>query len=174
MPGPPPKDPARRQRRNARPELGLVHGGRGATSSDVELPGPRRTWRKATREDFEAFRSSPLAQTLVEADFPALLRLFDLRDEQTVALAAYRRQRVVEGSMGQPRLSPYADMLARLEKLVSPLEDRFGLTPLSRLRLGITLGDAARSLDDLARLDDDPLVAVDDEDDPRVIEGDLP
>lgn len=40
--------------------------------------------------------------------------------------------------MGQPVLSPWAAEIHRLESVISKLEDRFGLTPLARLRLGVS------------------------------------
>jgi hypothetical protein len=63
---------------------------------------------------------------------------------------------VVEGSQGQPVASPLFKVAMALDSEVRALEDRYGLTPAARLKLGIRLGEAARSLEDLARdLDDD-------------------
>lgn len=174
MPGPRAKPDARRQRANARPSLGIVKAG-GAGDLEVVFPPPRSAWIEQTTEDYRAYVASPLANLIAPADLPALLRLFDYRDELAVTMRRYTRRRVVEGSMGQPTLSPYAKMIAPLESAIAKLEDRFGLTPDSRLKLGITFGEAARTLDDLNDdLTDDERGDHDDEasgvdDDPRLV-----
>jgi P27 family predicted phage terminase small subunit len=61
--------------------------------------------------------------------------------------------RVVEGSQGQPRPNPLYKQVQEFQAEARQLEDRFGLSPMSRLRLGITFADAQASLDGLnARL----------------------
>jgi hypothetical protein len=65
--------------------------------------------------------------------------LFEYRHELADAQARYRAEPLVEGSTGQPVLSPFAAEVHRLEGVIAKLEDRFGLTPLARLRLGVTL-----------------------------------
>ena len=75
------------------------------------------------------------------------------------------------GSQGQPVLNPLGRQLSSSDAESRQLEDRFGLTPMARLRLGVQIGTAARSLDDLNRqLDHDD---QDKTEDPRlqVIEG---
>lgn len=71
-------------------------------------------------------------------DGPALRRLFDLRDRLVKALEALDAEPIVVGSTGQPTMSPWAAEVHRLEAAVSKLEDKFGLTPLARLKLGVT------------------------------------
>jgi hypothetical protein len=82
--------------------------------------------------------SSPLAGLVKPTDVPALRRLFDYRHQLIDAQRAYGEEPVAVGSMGQPVLSPYAAEIHRLEGVIVKLEDRFGLTPLARLRLGVT------------------------------------
>jgi P27 family predicted phage terminase small subunit len=61
--------------------------------------------------------------------------------------------RVVDGSQGQPRPNPLYKQVEAFQAEARQMEDRFGLSPLSRLRLGITFADAQASLDGLnARL----------------------
>jgi hypothetical protein len=55
----------------------------------------------------------------------------------------FRGERVVPGSMGQPRLNPLASRLKDLEATIRETEREFGMTPLSRLRSGIGVGQAA-------------------------------
>ena len=55
------------------------------------------------------------------------------------------------GSNNQPRLNPLAKRLSELEGFIRALEDRYGLSPQSRLRLGVEFASARRSLADIAR-----------------------
>lgn len=138
---PVPKRPDRRQRTNPT-GLGLVE-----VRPVVEPPTADPKWLAVTRAHYEAFWTSPNAALVLPADLPALRRLFAFRDEQERALRAYRAEPVWKGSKGQPVVSGFAEEYARLERLVAPLEDRFGLSPLARLKLGVQFGQAAESLD---------------------------
>jgi P27 family predicted phage terminase small subunit len=158
--GPPPKQPDRRQRRNERTAteragVGLV----ALPGGKVDPPPPPTGLLKATREDWSGFWESPLASLVVPADVPALRRLFALYDERLRAYQGYRRQRLAPGSMGQPTLNPLFGAMKGMDAEIRALEDRFGLSPIARLRLGVALGEAAKSLDELNRsldADDDP------------------
>jgi len=103
----------------------------------------------ASAADWARLWASPLASTFVESDLPALRRLFQLRDERTRSFRAAGRARLVAGSKGQPRLSPLLGYIAQLDAEIRALEDRFGLTPRARMALGISLGEAHRSLAEL-------------------------
>lgn len=83
------------------------------------------------------------------SDLPALHRLFGLYEERERAFRGMRRRRIVAGSTGQPSLNPLAKYLAYLDDGIRALEDRFGLTPMARLKLGIAVGEARRSLEEL-------------------------
>ncbi len=155
-----PKRPDRRQRTNAT-GLGLVE-----VAPTVEPPAADRKWLAVTKGQYAAFWASPTAALVLPADLPALRRLFAFRDAQERALRAYTAEPVWTGSKGQPVVSGFGAEYARIERLVAPLEDRFGLSPLARLRLGATFGAAAESLDAInAALtgddgpDDDPRLA---------------
>ncbi len=128
----------------------------------LAVPDPPSDWLVATKRTWSEFWSSPQAALVMEADLPAVERLFSYRDELSRSMAAFRKDRFVEGSKGQPRLNPLSDHVVRLERLIGPLEDRFGVTPLARLRLGVTFGQAHESLD--ALMDVSPY----DDDDPRL------
>ncbi|KKL73687.1 hypothetical protein LCGC14_2072380, partial [marine sediment metagenome] len=66
----------------------------------------------------------------------------------------------------QPVLHPMGKVMNDLEKDIRQLEDRYGLSPKARAQLGITIGTAQRTLEDLNRdLELDP------EGDPRVDEA---
>jgi P27 family predicted phage terminase small subunit len=105
-----------------------------------------------TVEAWDEFWTSPLAGVVIESsDFPSMVRLFELRDEYKRTLSAYRQERVVKGSQGQPVISPLFAAMNGLLKEVRALEDRFGLSPQARLRLSIELGEATDSLDKMNR-----------------------
>ncbi|MDQ3380557.1 MAG: hypothetical protein M3546_09575 [Actinomycetota bacterium] len=113
---------------------------------------PPRGLLAATRQAWEGFWASEVA-TAVDAssDMPAIVRLFTLLDERERALRIYRRARLVSGSQGQPVLSPAFKAIAVLDSEIRQLEDRFGLTPRARAALGLTIGQARLTLDELNR-----------------------
>lgn len=150
MPRPPKPKPLRQNRE--RRDLGLVplecHPAPIPNAPTGLLASVRRTWAD--------FWASPLAQNVVlPTDIPALERLWRLYDERERSSRAARRQRIVVGSQGQPVLHPLLRYVAELDAEIRQLEDRFGLTPLSRLRLGITQGQALESLNAVLEADDD-------------------
>ena len=165
MPGPAPRHGGRRQRKRA-VDLTLVTGG------DRGVPAVPKGLLKRTREQWESFWRSPVATVVsLDTDLPSLERLFSLYDERERAYRAVCKERLVVGSQGQPVLNPLARQLCSYDAEIRQLEDRFGLTPMARLRLGVQIGTAARTLDDLNRqLDHDD---QDKTEDPRlqVIEG---
>jgi P27 family predicted phage terminase small subunit len=126
---------------------------------------------EVTRKSWNAFWASKLAQRVVATtDLPALRRLFSLYDERERALRAYRRERLVVGSTGQPVINPMAKVMVALDTEIRALEDRFGLSPAARIRLGIALGEAKKTLEDMNRgLDEDGDEKPETEEDPRII-----
>lgn len=121
------------------------------TDSGAEAPAPDRGWLAPTKRAWVAFWDERTAQLVQPGDMPALRRLYSMYDERDRMLAAYKRQRFSVGSTGQLIVNPAAKEVASLDARISALEDRFGLTPAARLRLGITLGEAARSLEAMAQ-----------------------
>jgi hypothetical protein len=103
-------------------------------------PLPAEHWAPEVAEGWHELWSSPLAdpKVLKPTDVPALRRLFEFRHQLVLARQRFDAEPEVVGSMGQPVLSPWAGEIHRLEGVISKLEDRFGLTPLARLRLGVT------------------------------------
>ncbi len=158
----PPKPGDRRQRRNTR-EVGPIVA---VPARSTPVPTAPADLLASTRAAWDAFWTSEQAGLVMPADHPALLRLFDLLDERERCARAARKQRLIEGSQGQPVLNPLLKQVAALDTEIRQLEDRFGLTPLSRLRLGVTFGEAHRSLADLNRAFIEEVTDVD-EDDPR-------
>lgn len=159
MPGPLPKPPDRRQRRNRGP-VGLVT----VDSPPRAVPAPPGGLLAASASAWERLWRSPIASTFLDSDRPALERLFLLLDERARAFRVARRERLVEGSKQQPVLSPLLGYVATLDTEIRALEDRYGLNPRARLQLGVTFGEAHRSLSDLNR---DFLEETTDHDDDR-------
>ena len=141
------KPPERRQRRNARWGAQLVR------SAQVEaVPEAPRDLLRVTRELWKSYWASAVAEVVERAtDLPAIRRLFTLHDERERAYRAYRKDRLVEGSKGQPVVNPIARQMSSMDAEIRQLEDRLGLTPKARAQLGVTFGKAQRSLEDLNR-----------------------
>jgi phage terminase small subunit len=143
------KPPDRRQRR-AKPRVLVLH-----PPSTPRARGKGREaaphWTPATTAAWAAFWGQPLARAVEPIDVAALRRLFDLYDERERTWAAFRKQRFVEGSQGQPVLNPAGRYALELEATIERLERAFGVTPRARLQLGISWSSVQKSLDDLNR-----------------------
>jgi len=162
MPGPAPKHGGRRQRKQNQ----VIPFTPAAVQK--QQPPPPKGLLKKTKESWVKRWSSPLAKFWErETDLEVLERLHHLEDERERAKRGLRKQgRLIEGSMGQQVLNPLYRLIATLDAEIRQLEDRLGLTPRARLQLGITFGEAVRSIDELNRyLDQD--AEEDNEDDPR-------
>lgn len=126
---------------------------------------------KATREAWDAFWRDELAGLVKPGMRSSLLRLFVLYDERDRAFRGYMNRRLVEGSQGQPVLNPLFTAAKDMSGEIRALEDRFGLTPMALMRLGISVGQAERSLADLneeLNADPDEDAAANEAEDPRL------
>lgn len=136
MPGPMPKDPSIRQRRNRTSTRAVLVVGEQPRSRAPVLPELKRqrkvgdtevevveTWHPMAKKFWELVWSSPMAGEFLRADEPALFRLVYLVDQfwksGSLALAVEIRM----------------------------LEREFGLTPLSRRRLEWTAVQAEEAKD---------------------------
>lgn len=118
----------------------------------VAVPDPPGDLLPDTVREWSEFWRSPIAQAVDRTtDVPALRRLFWLKDERERLAAMFRAERLTLGSTGQLTLNPLGRHLAVVDAEIRQLEDRFGLSPTARLRLGVQLGEAKRTLDDLNR-----------------------
>lgn len=154
-----------------------------------EPPAAPTKLRKAQKESWAAFWSSELARLVQPQDLPALRRLWRWYDQQDRALGNMPARRSIEvrcrysadpedyewvtikipghlgiGSQDQVVVHPSARWAAQAEDKIIQLEDRFGLSPTSRLKLGIDYATAGLSLADL---NDRIAAAAAAEDDPR-------
>lgn len=151
------RKPADRRQSRETKDVGLLP----AAVAVTKVPSSDLSWREPTVERWLAFWSSPLASQVEPSDVPALRRLFWLYDElDRMREALEETGRVVAGSQGQPRPNPLYKQISELQSEARQLEDRFGLSPRSRLQLGIALGAAHASLDSLnerlaAKMSDD-------------------
>ena len=135
------------------------------------LPAPPagKDWLAAVKKEWTALWAHPISSTydrnLHEAP---LRRLFDLRDERERYRRVVRNAPLVQGSQGQTVANPLRSLMTTIDSEIRQLEDRFGLSTASLLKLGINLGQARKSLNDLlGELDDDD-GDEGDEEDPRV------
>ena len=114
------------------------------------VPEADQAWTVGTRQRWQAFWGSPLGGHVEDSDHGALRRLFWLYDEVERLIEAIGiTGRVVEGSQGQPRANPLYKQVQEFQAEARQLEDRFGLSPKARLALGISMVEAAMSMDAL-------------------------
>ena len=143
-----PKPAGQRQGHYQSPSLTVVK----AESAGFLCPEPPAGLLKSSRETWDQFWSSPIAQAVeMAADGPRLQRWIEAIDERTRVRRVFRRERLVTGSQGQPVLNPLAGYLSTLEREIAAAEPAFGMTPIARLRLGIAIGEARRTAAQLNR-----------------------
>ncbi|MER7164508.1 P27 family phage terminase small subunit [Micromonospora sp. NPDC000207] len=102
----------------------------------AERPSPPEGLSDASRKRWETFWRSPAAKKVDRlSDMPRLVRWIEQSDEYDQVAALCRRERIVKGSTGQPRLNPLIGYLAQLDGQLARTEAEFGMTPLARQRL---------------------------------------
>lgn len=149
MPGPAPKRGDVRQRRVKRPEVGLVALGEAPTRL---LPKPPAGLLKVSKDRWADFWGSPVADAVDRrSDMHRVTRWITAVDEYERCMPVLRKTRLVKGSMGQPVLNPLAGYLAQVEASLRAAEADLGLTPMARLKLGITFGQAKLTAAELNR-----------------------
>lgn len=117
----------------------------------VHHSGKSRPMLKMHRDSWAEFWATELASLVQPGDHRALTRLWQLYDLRERMQRAALAQPFATGSTGQIVTHPALKEMASLDGRIQALEDRFGLTPKARLQLGVTLGNAAKSLDDMNR-----------------------
>lgn len=124
MPGPLPKDPSIRQRRNKSASRALLPPETTPIESKPRLPKhPDGEWHNLARRWWADVWSSPQSHEFLRADLGALFRLVYLVDEY------------------------FKDRKLAVAKEIRMLEREFGLTPLSRRRLEWTVAQAEEARD---------------------------
>jgi hypothetical protein len=138
-PGVPPNPNSDRSKRRG---ITVIEGNRNLT----DLPLPPAGLSDPNRVAWAAFWHSPLAAAVIETDLPALRRLFEMYQRREDFDTAGMVEPVVVGSQKQEVLSALLKEVDVLDAKILALEDRFGMSPLSRLRLQVKVGDASRSI----------------------------
>jgi hypothetical protein len=116
VPGPPPKPPSQRRRRNADPQFKTLPA-EGRQEPVPDLPERASGWLPSTRDWWERIWKSPMATQWIEADFDTIHRLALMQDAEA------------RGEGGTV-----------LRREIRLLEDAFGLNPASRARLRWQIG----------------------------------
>jgi P27 family predicted phage terminase small subunit len=125
---------------------GQAHGHRRHEENVVQLasaaparPRPPSGLLTPTRQRWDAFWRSPSAYAVdADADLGRLERWIRHVDEHERVRRVVVRSRLIKGSQDQWVANPLIGYLAQLEAQITKAEDHFGMTPMSRLRLGIT------------------------------------
>lgn len=121
------------------------------------VPTPPKGLTRDAVAVWRSFWRSPLGGAVDYAgDGPALRRWITLVSNRDALLAQFGpgewdEPLTVMGSTGQTVLNPLLKFEERLSREIMQYEDRFGMTPLGRMRLGIAIGQAAESLDGLRK-----------------------
>lgn len=146
--GPIPKQDATRVRSPAPVTVAAsTTPGRANTGTVARIPPVPKGLLPVTRREWRTFWDSEVRQVLARIDVPVVERLFRYRDEwHRVTAVAYTPEglpRLSLGSTGQETLHPYIKRLDKLEDLMGGLEKELGIAPMARARLGVKIGTAA-------------------------------
>lgn len=120
-----------------------------AAPESTVIPLPPENLAPEAAEFWGIYWSSPLATLTTPTDVVLVRRYAVLLSEWSTAMSEFQEQRIVKGSQGQDVLNPRASWITSREAAMTGIEDRLGLSPLSRMKLGVALGEAARSLADV-------------------------
>lgn len=121
------------------------------------VPTPPKGLTRDAVAVWRSFWRSPLGGAVDYAgDGPALRRWITLVSNRERLLSRFYgdgadEALTVRGSLGQVAINPLLKLEERLSREILQYEDRFGMTPLGRMRLGIAIGQAAESLDGLRK-----------------------
>jgi P27 family predicted phage terminase small subunit len=134
-----PPDIARGHRRH--PQLVEVEG------RAARAPRPPAGLREETRKLWGQLWHSPVAHAWdPQSDLPVLVRYIRLLDRWLRYDELLSRAPLVQGSRGQLRPNPLAARLDAVEGQVHALEEQLGLTPVARMRLGLSLFAARKAI----------------------------
>lgn len=171
--GPQPKHPDKRKRRNRTPNVGVTNPVPPPQLRVVDAPFHPPVPEGLLDEiaaGWDEYWSSDVARAVSIEDLPALTRLFRLRNEwESVRVLVEKSGELIRGSMKQLVLNPLYKRMDATGAEIRQLEDRYGMNPMSRARLAVSLGDIQRTVEDLSRElregstsgDSDPLQIVD-------------
>ena len=140
--GPLPKPDAERQdhhtARSSEKRLTVLAGGKKRL-----IPQPPADLAPSSLLRWAEFWQSAVADAVdARSDLGRLYRWIEAVDELNLVGPIFRKVRLVKGSTGQTVLNPLAAYLGQLESVIAAAEAEFGMTPKSRARLGLTIGQA--------------------------------
>lgn len=124
---------------------------------DRPIPAPPDDIHPDLLAEWDTYWSSSVALAADQVDLPMIRRLFTYRDEWLRLHVAYSaldpEDRIIAGSRNRDnlRIHPFADRMTKLESEISKLEDKLGLSPLARARLGIEIGNQKLTWQQLAK-----------------------
>jgi len=115
-----------------------------------EIPKLKGRYLKNTKLWWEDFWNSDLATAIdPKSDQSAIYRLATLIDERERIYKQAKKDRLVVGSQGQVVLNPLYSAMLKLDAEIRQLEDRMGMNAKARVSLGISIGQAKKTLADL-------------------------
>ena len=115
-----------------------------------EIPKLNGRYLKNTKLWWEDFWNSDLATAIdPKSDQSAIYRLATLIDERERIYKQAKKDRLVVGSQGQVVLNPLYSAMLKLDAEIRQLEDRMGMNAKARVSLGISIGQAKKTLADL-------------------------
>lgn len=159
----------RRPTPRALPALRAVRDSEG-NALDPSVPPVPSNLSDKSKQAWVKLWSSPIARVLVpELDGDTIEILLRLRDERDTEFRMGKRQRIVMGSQGQPVINPALANAVQIQKEIRTIEASLGLNPNARLKLGILLGEASRSINDVNEAFEDGEIGdvdLDDDDTP--------
>lgn len=162
------RKPSSKRQGRGTPDIGLVSVSRLPVSIPAPPHPPGKRLLACTVEAWETFWGSEFAGLVKPADHQALTRLFRMYDLRERFERILLKEPMTAGSMGQTKVNPAAAEVASLDGRILALEDRFGLSTHARLKLGITFGLAAKSLDEVNRAFDQDEDDDGEDEDPRL------
>jgi P27 family predicted phage terminase small subunit len=143
------------------------------TGSITKTPSAPRRWTKGENterllvgslREWDRLWVSDVAQFWKPSDASTVERLVEAKDERLRLRRACRKQRTVAGSMGQPTLNPLNSALKDAIREIEWCEDRLGLNPASRQRLGLQKLAGAKTAAELNALVDTDADSSEEED----------
>lgn len=121
------------------------------TRTDRPTPIPPANLGKHAKDEWLAFWRSPMASLVQDdSDMDALRDWAWLVSERDRLQPMLKKEPLTVGSTGQLVVNPIAKLVADYTRRITTYRDQFGMTPLSRMRLGIAVGEAADTLAGLA------------------------
>lgn len=142
-------------RRQKPPEMLQGKGSRftGTSSLAVQrdttrpIPIPPTGLRKAAKDSWLDFWRSPMASLVQDdSDMDALRDWAFCVSERDRLRVELKKHPLVPGARGTLIENPLARLIARYTDQINRYRDQFGMTPLSRMRLGVAVGEAHDTL----------------------------